>query len=121
MPSLKKTRKWARGDDVKGFPSHCHKNDSAGVDRAVDINQPMSPKDVSKSKYPPAKYKISVDGEDALLLFGQHRGYSLSKISEINPSYIDYLLKENFPKDLKDIALSQKMKLIRRRAALMKI
>jgi RecJ-like exonuclease len=49
------------------------------------------------------RYKISEKGDDALIKFGTHRGKTLVEIRRIDPTYLEWILKENFPEDIKDI------------------
>jgi len=51
----------------------------------------------------PVSYKISVDGEDVLLKFGRHRGKTLRQILKRDPNYLDFILRETFPTELKDV------------------
>lgn len=56
-----------------------------------------------KKKSIVGKYTISIDGRDAMIEFGKHKGRTLSDISEMDRSYLKWMLGETFPKDLKDV------------------
>lgn len=49
------------------------------------------------------RYKINAAGSDALIKFGRHRGLTLRQIGVSDPSYLDFILKEAFPEELKDV------------------
>lgn len=61
-----------------------------------------------KPKYGKVRYKISADGTDALIMFGKHRGNKLSDIADKDATYCDFIIREEFPADLKDVARHQK-------------
>jgi hypothetical protein len=50
------------------------------------------------------RYTISTSGDNALLKFGKHNGKMLTQIvEEGNRSYLEFILKETFPEELKDV------------------
>ena len=57
-----------------------------------------------------AKYKISADGDDAVLLFGKHNGKEVSTLAKKNPDYLRWLLQQDFPEDLVEIVKYQLQK-----------
>lgn len=50
-----------------------------------------------------ARYTLSADGKDAILGFGKHEGKTLSAIRADDPSYLTWMLKEDFPGELTDL------------------
>ena len=52
------------------------------------------------------KYNITDDGTDAHLLFGRNKGAKLSDLSKTRDgrSYLGWLIKEDFPQELKTLA-----------------
>lgn len=91
MPDLKDLRRWARGEDVEGLPEH----------------DPVQPPDPINADREWTRFKVSADGRDALLKFGEHRGRTLSWLSERHRGYLYWILKSDFPAALKDIARYQ--------------
>ena len=51
-----------------------------------------------------ARYRISLSGADALLQFGRHSGELLSDVSRKDHRYLNFILANDFPTDLKDVA-----------------
>lgn len=51
------------------------------------------------------RFKISADGRDALLCFGKHDGKTITdlKVSREGRSYLQWILKEEFPEPIKRI------------------
>lgn len=49
------------------------------------------------------KYRINANGTDALLLFGRHRDSKVSDVMETARDYLEWILDQEFPDDLKDI------------------
>lgn len=62
-----------------------------------------------RHKYSSSKYKISADGQDAILWFGRHNGYSVSDLAktEDGRSYLKWILGQEFDVALKDICAYQ--------------
>lgn len=56
-----------------------------------------------KKKAIVGKYTISIDGKDAMIEFGKHKGTPLSDIAKIDRTYLKWMLTEEFPRDLKDV------------------
>jgi hypothetical protein len=48
-------------------------------------------------------FKIREDGSSALLLFGRHRGMTLEQVQVKEPGYLDFMLRSEFPPELKDV------------------
>jgi hypothetical protein len=95
MAKLEEIRKWARGKKVKGLPEPIRRNPV----RKPELENGFVPIWVS------AKYSISSNGEDALLLFGKFRG---SRVSELvnkarGRSYLKWIIKHEFQNDLKEV------------------
>lgn len=55
---------------------------------------------------PTARISIAVDGKDAILHFGRHRGKRLSDIVQTDKDYLQWMINEpgDFPRDLIDVA-----------------
>lgn len=49
------------------------------------------------------QYSISPGGDDALIRFGQHKGLQLSLIAKRDPAYLNWILGNDFPSELKDV------------------
>lgn len=51
------------------------------------------------------RYKIGVDGKDALIKFGRHKSLTLGQIDVFDPGYLDWIVdsKPDFPGELKDV------------------
>jgi len=60
-------------------------------------------KRISQRKTSGGKYKISARGDDAMLKFGKHNGKWLSEIAKENKGYLEWILEQKFPDDLKDV------------------
>lgn len=125
MAGLKDIRRWARGEHVQGLPPRKFKRPAPAIKRtlkpeAQGLDKPLPPPVPSfaglaaaktkkpKPAYGKARYKISADGTDALIMFGKHRGQKLSDIADKDATYCDFIIREEFPADLKDVARYQK-------------
>lgn len=53
------------------------------------------------------RYTVSDDGHDALLKFGKHKGNSISELAKSNSGYLNWMLGQEFPEELKDIIKHQ--------------
>jgi hypothetical protein len=49
------------------------------------------------------QYRLNKDGTDALILFGKHKGLRISQITKKDPSYLNWILEEEFTKELKEV------------------
>lgn len=49
------------------------------------------------------QYKANKDGTDALILFGKHKGKRVSDIAKQDAAYLNWILEEDFSKELKGI------------------
>jgi hypothetical protein len=130
MATLEELRKWFGGEKVKGLPSINSKlKDSTSnnklknppiiieeeIEEEINEDSVKRPKGthsklVKKLKKKTAlktprggRYVISKDGDDAMLEFGKHKGMMLSDILKTNKSYLDWINKEEFPEELKDV------------------
>lgn len=110
MPSLEDIRRWLEGVDQPNLPP-----------RKLAWNRPRpSPRHTKKHTTPLAKamrakkqagqvgkYRISEDGEDAVLLFGKHNGKKVSELFKDDRSYLGWLFKQEFPDELIDVIKHQ--------------
>lgn len=49
------------------------------------------------------KYYLKTDGTDAVLNFGKHSGKALTQILDEDPSYLKWMLEQDFPEGLSEI------------------
>jgi uncharacterized protein (DUF3820 family) len=49
------------------------------------------------------KYRISAEGDDAVLLFGKHKGKEVSTLAKKEPGYLSWMLRQEFPEELLEI------------------
>ncbi len=49
------------------------------------------------------QYKVAAGGADAMILFGKHKHLTLAQIQARDPAYLNWILQEDFPSELKDI------------------
>ncbi len=49
------------------------------------------------------QYSIDPSGFDALIKFGKHNGLLLSLIAQRDPGYLNWILENDFPSELKDV------------------
>jgi hypothetical protein len=99
MSSPGDIKRWLRGENVKGLPDRTKiwpipKKKTATDSAFKIIDHPSSS----------VVYRISDGGNDALLLFGKHRGYQLTEIVKKEPEYLEWLMDSSYGVDLKDIA-----------------
>lgn len=112
LVKLDKLRDWARGSDVKGLPrKSVVRPGRAILNRMAQVVEGMAKDGLSipPAEPPPPtgykpKYKIDTTGTDALISFGKHRGKTLSEIGKKDFTYLDFIIKDDFPADLKDVA-----------------
>jgi hypothetical protein len=90
MPTLNELRRWATGEAVKGLPDN----------RAPTRSERL----VEHADKATQKYKISSDGQDALLKFGKHTGKTVSSVARKDPGYLEWILNGDFDAPLKDVA-----------------
>lgn len=53
------------------------------------------------------KFKISADGEDAVLLFGKHKGKEVSLLAKKEPDYLKWMQRQEFPEELLSVVQHQ--------------
>ena len=95
MATLRQLRRWARGQNVSGFPQR----------RLRRIKQRLgNPEPIRRHQF-----KICVDGEDAMLFFGTWKGTTVSKLAEnvTGRNYLRWMTREDFDEDLKSICQFQ--------------
>ena len=120
MAGIEDMRRWARGESVQGLPIREFKAvlDQPSVKRtfvpAVGVASVPVAMSAAPSKRPRPRYKISAAGDDALIGFGKHRGKMLSEIGKKDFSYLDFIIKDEFPDDLKDVARHVRVELIKK-------
>jgi hypothetical protein len=116
MATLEELRRWFAGESVIGLPEINKVKDES----IVTLPPPPTPKPkksrrsklvkaLEKKKiktrveFVSGKYTISKDGDDVMLEFGKHKGRMLSDVVKTHRSYVNWMLKEEFPEDLKDV------------------
>jgi hypothetical protein len=93
-------RRWAQGDHVQGLPVR-----RFAIERVLSGGgKPAAGSKMTSKKFRKPRYKISAAGDDVLIQFGKHAGNMLSVIAANDPSYLDWIIREDFPDDLKDVA-----------------
>ena len=113
-PSLKDFRAWLRGetDTPYGEPIRPRKGSSKVklAPAQEDELEPMGGLDPERMEKDRAstdrRFKVSVDGTDAMLCFGKHSGKTIKdlKISKEGRGYLRWMLKEaGFPEGIKEI------------------
>jgi uncharacterized protein (DUF3820 family) len=113
MPTSEELLKWFSGESVEGMPENrpVKKSKKSKIDRkrsltpeeiarsaGIDLDKLMKP-----SNNLSWRFTISTDGTDALLKFGKHKGKTVSKIYEEDPHYLNWILRSDFPEELKDV------------------
>jgi len=93
--TLKDLRRWLQGDTTPGLPDRR---------RIWPLNR-LKPR--AKPHPGRKQYKVSTDGQDALLLFGKYKGELLRDVVEHDPAYLRWLVGSDFPEELRDIAQVQ--------------
>lgn len=85
MSSLEEIRRWARGRKIDGLPKRKRAIVTPGLTTAW--------------------FKVNTDGDDAILLFGEHNGKSVSHLaqSRLGRSYLRFIDGEDFPQELKAV------------------
>jgi hypothetical protein len=115
MATLEELRRWFAGESVIGLPEiNKAEKKPAPTPPKVKIKSGKSSNLVkalekkkktikSRTEFVTGKYIISKDGDDVMLEFGKHKGRMLSDVANRDPSYLEWILKEKFPEDLKDV------------------
>lgn len=90
MPSIEELRRWARGHRVAGLPNPRKR-------------KPVDKPDLKGEKS--RQFAIDVNASDALLLFGKFRGSRASELqrSPRGRTYLKWIIKNDFPDDLKSV------------------
>jgi hypothetical protein len=99
MPTLDEVRRHFGGDKVSSMEPTVEDNRRRSSERMLDKIRGKRGRD-----RPISNYVINVDGDDALLKFGKHSGKYLTEVARMEPSYLDWLVKNVYPEDLKDVA-----------------
>jgi uncharacterized protein (DUF3820 family) len=118
MATLEELRRWFAGESVIGLPE-INKAENESI---ITLPPPPTPKSKksrksnlvkalekkkktikSRTEFVTGKYIISKDGDDVMLEFGKHKGRMLSDVANRDLSYLEWILKEKFPEDLKDV------------------
>jgi hypothetical protein len=122
MPKLEDLKRWARGESAKDLPerpitiSASSHTDGAGNLQALNLSIKQG-----GSAFRNAHYRISLDGKDAGLGFGKHKGFKLSEIYATDPGYLVWMLGEDFPAELKDVIEHIRSEARKRRKELRKL
>lgn len=99
MASLDEIKRWARGRNVEGLPRR----------NARKAAKPkMGDGDARLQSF--GKYKINTEGDDALLRFGQFTGSTISQLASGGARkrrYLQWILRSDFPDDLKSVVRFQ--------------
>lgn len=106
MPDLKDIRRMLRGEEVEGIAPEPSR---VARPRPKDSDPRLSPSsvDLEKMTVRSARYTVSTDGRDAVLNFGKHKGKTLSLLAlSSDASYLDWILGQEFPEELKGIVRS---------------
>lgn len=86
------------------FPDSDEKEKKTRARRKTKLAESLkSSADKRKKKAIVGKYTISIDGKDAMIEFGKHKGRTLSDIEKRDRTYLKWMLTEEFPRDLKDV------------------
>jgi hypothetical protein len=97
VATLEEVRRWLQGESIDGMPSR------------RKHAEPVEPPAVSGAR-PSKQFKISVDGKDALLLFGkQFHGKRLSEIVTIprGRKYMLWIIDRDFDEAFKAVCRYQ--------------
>ena len=96
MPTtLEQVRLWLTGENVDGLPDRTRIwpiKKRGGLDMG---------KMAGACRH--VQYTMSMDGSDAVLLFGKYRGQSVSVLVNKDEEYCRWMLNEDFPPDLIDV------------------
>lgn len=130
MATLEEIRRWMKGEDVEGFPPNTEpgkpQGASHGDGRVIDESdvqeEPETPRhhDLAKTRKRGAGarsrgsasssfYTVSATGTDAQLKAGRYAGRSVSELakSKDGRSYLRWILREDFPEELKGVIRHQ--------------
>ncbi len=141
MSSLADIRRWLQGENVEGLPPRSLAWDpklekKIKVLVADDVDGEIKTGDTLTDRYRKkrermkagtdvvvgskskgiGKYRISGDGDDAVLKFGKHKGKQISELIKTNPGYLDWMSRQDFPDELKDVIRHQQSLLTTRLA-----
>ena len=115
MATLEELRRWFAGESVIGLPEinkaekkpaptplkvKIKSGESSNLVKALEKKKKTIK---SRTEFVTGKYIISKDGDDVMLEFGKHKGRMLSDVANRDLSYLEWILKEKFPEDLKDV------------------
>lgn len=90
-----------QGDGVDAWGDICRICEGNGkifFDTDARKNRKSS-NDIKRNK----RYVISMHGNDALMKFGKYSGKQLTDIFTIDKNYLDWILEQKFPNDIKDV------------------
>lgn len=105
MPTLEEMQRWLRGEDVEGFPEH-DKTKALKKASSLNLRKVDAKREGRKERcWSGKKYEIIGDGEDAILKFGRYNGEHLTHMvtTPDGYSYIEWMLNQDFPRELLDI------------------
>jgi hypothetical protein len=105
MPTREELHRWLAGQPVEGLPPNPDRdNPPAG---GFDL-RPAKLEAVAKAPISdlPQTYTLSMDGKDAQMKVGIHAGRNLSDLAKSHEgrAFLQWILDEGFPNDLKTIA-----------------
>ena len=109
MPTLEELRRWLRGDDVPGLPSWEQRTKEEEPDtgkKPAGIRLDRVEEAVSEAAMRSrGRYTVDVSGDDARLDFGKFKGLKVSELAQSTDGarYLDWILEQEFPKELKEI------------------
>lgn len=100
MPTLKELRAWARGKGVDGLPERevmgpANQRELPGRARMLERLDALKNQARTAGSQQTGMYKISKDGDDALVKFGKHAGKTLTAIMDEDPTYLAWMLRED--------------------------
>lgn len=125
MPSLEEIRQWLQGEDVDGLPSRSlawapRVSTAKGKPSRMSLaeryrkrrDEIKAGKGIGNILGHGGRYTINIDGDDAVLKFGKHKGKSISELANSQSGYLDWILRQEFPEELKDVVVHQKRLLV---------
>lgn len=145
MASLEEIRRWLQGENVAGLPPRelawdrkptprlskpdvepgtTYKDEAfadkirrkAKEERGRKSKEALKGKGALTHSKLAARFRVSEDGDDAMLLFGKHNGSNVSDLATANPGYLRWMETQEFPKKLIEIVKHQQALLITRLA-----
>lgn len=106
MADIDDIRRFLRGEEVEGVVAEAPPSKPAKrrERRPVEGAAP-STVDLEKMSSRGARYTVSMDGTDATLHFGRHKGKTLSVMvnDKDGRDYMRWMLKQDFPKELSQL------------------